>query len=360
MSALIETTTPITASVLAGAFPLPLPEIQPEASLIITVPDFHGRLSATLTDITSIIDSTLIIAKSILDQHVNLSLTLTGGLADGGTVFQVKQTSLQMELAKELARADFVASTLDALLALAGGVNLAIPEIGLDLKGLKFDKSLIEISRMLQTRQTAYRLMVIERTTGIRFALPPSFSGNEISNITFAYRAIFDRAFNWQFDTFPLRVPANQDTLNRIIAMNQSRSMTFSIAQDEITILGKSILLGDARVIVEDGFIENFDEVKKELERLDNHEVEVVIRSVNGQARIEMPDAPRLPDNAWDSNIQSLIDLESELDARLVERYHALAAATLEGLTEEEKAAVTIRPELDEEAFVIKDWNKRE
>ena len=49
-----------------------------------------------------------------------------------------------------------------------------------------------------------------------------------------------------------------------------------------------------------------------------------------------------------------LVDLEPHLDSHLVERYHALAAATLSGLTEEEKAEVTTRPEFGE-AFLIAD-----
>lgn len=88
--------------------------------------------------------------------------------------------------------------------------------------------------------------------------------------------------------------------------------------------------------------------------RNDGHEVKVVVRSLSGQGRYDFPDAPRLPDAAWDQRIQTLISLESLLDAKLVACYHALAAATLSNLTEEEKAEVTIRPELGE-AFLIED-----
>ncbi len=54
------------------------------------------------------------------------------------------------------------------------------------------------------------------------------------------------------------------------------------------------------------------------------------------------------------SNVQKMVELEPRLDAALVERYHALAAATLAGLTEEEKKEVTARPELGD-AFLIGD-----
>jgi len=85
-----------------------------------------------------------------------------------------------------------------------------------------------------------------------------------------------------------------------------------------------------------------------------------LIRSLTNQALFELPEAPRLPLNPWDSRIQSLIDLERELDSRLIERYHALAASTLAGLSEEERARVTRRVELDEEAFLIDKADERD
>ena len=52
--------------------------------------------------------------------------------------------------------------------------------------------------------------------------------------------------------------------------------------------------------------------------------------------------------------MQMLIDMEGQLDAALVERYNALAAASLAGLSENEKAEITARPEVGE-AFLIDD-----
>jgi hypothetical protein len=65
-----------------------------------------------------------------------------------------------------------------------------------------------------------------------------------------------------------------------------------------------------------------------------------------------MREAPHLPTKVWDKDLQMLIDMESQLDAVLVERYNALAASTLEGLDDEERVAITERPHLGEEAFV--------
>ena len=128
--------------------------------------------------------------------------------------------------------------------------------------------------------------------------------------------------------------------------IHQSASMAFTLAQEEVPVLDKSVFLGDARVTVTDAVIENFDQVKQALEKLDDTLVQVVIESASGRATIALSNAPRLPDTPWPASIQRLVDLEKPLDARLVSRYHALAAATLEGLTEVEKAAVTARTEL--------------
>jgi hypothetical protein len=83
----------------------------------------------------------------------------------------------------------------------------------------------------------------------------------------------------------------------------------------------------------------------------DGHDVLVEIISPTGIIHFDFPKAPRLPLNAWDSNTQVLIDLESHLDSRLAELYNDLAAATLAGLTAEEIAEVTARPELNFGAF---------
>lgn len=361
MIAVVDIEHPSFAATVSGAtLPVPLPEVEHDIPMNIILPDFNCNFSASLADLTTLIDSTKMIAKAVLDKHVNMTLTLTGKLVEDNTVFQIKETALLIKPTKELARADFIASTLNALLALGREVRLQIPDLALDLDKLSFDLSLLEASRLLQTRQTAYRLMVIEQATGIEFLLPPYFSGDEMSSIIYTYRAIIDRSFDWPFESYPLRIPANEEWFNRITAMNQPISITYTLEQEGIMILGKPILLGDVRVTIEDAVIQNRDQVKEQLAQLDGHEIEIIIQSAKGQARFELPDAPRLPDRPWDSNIRALIDLESQLDNRLCEGYNALAAATLAGLTEEEKAQITARPELDEEAFLIEGWNRED
>lgn len=293
MTAVIDVAhSSFAATVLAGALPVPLPEVEPEASLNIIVPDFSCDLSTTLSELTSVVNSNTVIAKAVIDKDVNATLALTGKLTEGGTIFQIKETSFRIKPSKELARADFVASTLSALIALAQEVQLEIPAAELDLR-VSFDLSPLEISKLLQARQTDYRLMVIERATGTLFLLPSEFSSSDMAAIIFTYRAIADRSFYWRFEGYPLRVRASEEGLNHIIAVSRSPSITLNIAREKISVLGNPIFLGDTTVTVCDPIVDRFDRVKEELARLDDHEVEVLVRSNTGQARFELADAPR-------------------------------------------------------------------
>ena len=240
------------------------------------------------------------------------------------------------------------------MLGLANEVALRIPDINLDMK-LRFEQSLLEISRKLQWRQLAYRLLVIEKATGLEFTLPMQISGNEMGTIAFIYHAIIERSFDWPDETFTLLLPANKEGLDVLSDLTQPISLTFFSPRPISKLLfGKEVLLGQEEVTIQSRRIENLNEVLQELACGDGHLVEVIIRLLDGQIHHNLPEAPRLPDNAWDSNIQSLIDLESQLDHRFAEGYHALAAATLEGLSEEEKAAVTARIDFEDE-FVLND-----
>jgi hypothetical protein len=323
--------------------------------LQIAFPDFHFQLAAPLT--SARFQGNSLIHEASVDNDTRVVLTLTGSLVEDSNEFALEQTFLKMAVAEARARAGFVAATLTAMIGLAGEVDLRIPGMKPDLK-LSFDVPLSEISRMLHHRQVAYRLMVIERATGMQFLLPPIITDHEEEVIAFIYRAIVDRSFIWPSQIAQVSVPATKEWLCRLtLAQLADIPIPYSIPSQPIseTLLGQPIFLGHGTVIIEDGIIQQADDVRRELEREDGHPVKVVIRSLGGQIRYELPEAPRLPNTPWDSKIQALIDLESQLDARLADRYHALAAATLADLTEEEKKAVTARPELEEDAFLIDD-----
>lgn len=339
-----------TANVLGGRLTTHLPQSLSEISLQIDVPDFACSLAFQLTDLISEMESGKVILRAAIDSDSSLILTFTGDLFSKEDKFQINQVGLNIETETKLARSDFIITSLRAMFSLAAHIYLRIPELQLDL-GLKFDEPLLAISQMLRRRQIAYRIMVIERATGYRFQLPLDISGEEVKDIFLIYHAIVERSFNWPIDSITVFFPALEEWHQRLIVSSQLNS--FSLGPDPITriLFSKEIFLGEGTVTVEDKSVENFDEVLQELADNDGHTVPITIRSLTGRGRYDLPEAPCLPTMPWDEKIQGLVDLEEQLDEALVARYHALAASTLEGLTEEEKIAITARPELDEQAF---------
>lgn len=340
-----------TANVLGGMSSVHLAQSFSEISLQISTPDFGITLSFSITELHPEMESGEVTLRAAIDSESTFVLTLVGELFKEEDKFQIQQVSSNIETTTKLARSDFVLTSLKAALSLAERVYLRIPELQLDLS-LKFDMSLLDISQMLRRRQIAYRIMVIEKATGYEFQLPLDILGEQVGDIALIYHAIVERSFDWQIDSITVFFPATEEWLNRLRFVNQFDSFTLGPDPINRTLFGKQISLGEGTVTVLDKYIEDFDKVQRELARNDGHTVPVVIRSLSGHGRYDLPEAPRLFNEPWDEKIQRLIDLEDQLDATLVARYHALAASTLEGLTEEEKAAITARPELDENAFI--------
>ena len=65
--------------------------------------------------------------------------------------------------------------------------------------------------------------------------------------------------------------------------------------------------------------------------------------------------SPRLPEVPWDEKVESFIGLEDSLNERLAGRYHELAASTVADLTPKEIEVLIARPDLSEDAYLIKD-----
>ena len=339
-----------TATVLTGMLPFPLPQSTPEVSLEIIVPDFHLRLDFPVEYIRLVTDtdSEKVTVVTTVDEDVNLVLTLAGTPIERDTKFLPVEVSLEIQAVGERAQTRFVISTLWALLGLTKQVHIQLMEAELDLN---FALPLPVISQMLRLRQVAYRLMVIEQAIGRHFSLPELFSGDDLSVISRIYHAIVNRCYVWPDLTITIRITADQDGLAWLAEHEHLSQHVIGPESEDETLFGQLIPLGRTRAVIEDGVIQNLNEVRRAVERGDGSLIEVVIRSLRGQVRYEFPEAPRLPAKPWEERIQGLINLESQLDASIVERYHALAAATLADLTEEEKKEITARSELDNDDF---------
>jgi hypothetical protein len=321
--------------------------------LEISVPslgDGHFRLELTDLDDSEIEEGRLVL-KAKIDTNAKIVVTLLGESATDG--FHTNSISLGFENPERTAESEFRKETLRAALSLATRTRLASPGLSLDL-WFRSNAPLREISAMLKLRQSMYRLMVIERATGRHFEIPSSILGEDMKGISPLYQAITERAFGWPFEGVQTVVyAASKDVADSLEEWNQSSDFFYPCSRRE-SLFGIEVPLGKGTITIVNKHIEDFEQVVKELRSDDGHPVAVRIRSRIGLAHYNFPDAPRFPDKAWDADLQMLIDMEGQLDAALVERYNALAAASLAGLNEDEKAEITARPEIGE-AFLIED-----
>jgi hypothetical protein len=350
MTALLITDPPsIVASVVAEALPVPFPDLVPETTLYIDFADFSCHLAAPITDFEFAREVGKVTVQATASRDVIVTLGLLGTLhAD----FRIDEVWIDIKPLQDRPRAEFIASTLFALHGLSKETHLRIPTIGLDL-GQTFDLSLNRISQRLQMRQTAYRLMVIEQATGLEFSLPQNYSGDEIEAIAYLYHAIVDRSFVWHIGTVTIYVPATLERLALFPLDSTPTRQQLGPTRVAKSLFGRTIDVGEEELFIDDAVIENLAVVRQELARNDGHSVEVIIRSISGSGKVVVANGPLLPEPTWDPSVQALIDLEPHLDVALADRYNALAASTLDDLTEEEKSAVTARPELDDVAFSI-------
>ena len=349
MSTLIATDAPsIVASVVAAAMPMPFPDVGDYSDLLLDFGDFGCHLAARITDFKFDREYGKVTVEAKVNNDVVITLNLLGALVPN---FRIDEVEVDIRKLGERPRAEFIASTLFALLGLSNEAHLRIPKIALDLRQ-RFELSLKRISQRLQMRQTAYRLMVIESATGLAFSLPQDYSGEDVETIAYLYHAIVDRSFVWPIETIQAYVPATQETLAQFPRDDAPTRLPAGPTRVVKNLFGHTIDLGEMGLFLDDAVIENLAAVRGELACDDAHLVEVMIRPLSGAGVYAVSkNAPRLPEPAWESSIQALVDLEPHLDACLADRLSALAASTLADLTEEEKRDVTARPELDEEAF---------
>jgi hypothetical protein len=340
----------MTGPVVQGSMPisLPLPNADSNLSLLINAPGVRYELEPPIGG-GPVIEENKIIARFIVDDNVYLDLNLIGQSIKKDDKFQVGRFFISYQIEEGRPRAHFVANTLIATIGLAGRLELKIskPEVS---TSLYVEPSLLEISKMLHRRQIAYRLMIIEETTGKQFLLPSAISEKEIERISFAYHAIADRSFIWTGGCANRAIPATPENASYFAQLVQPFNGPLPEQPLSETVLGQPIYLGQAVVTMEGAVVKNLDEVREQLAAGDGRQVTVELHS--RQDKYEFTETPYSSGRSWEPKIQTLIDLEPYLDTAITERYHALAAATLAGLTEEEKKEVTTFPDLDE-SFIV-------
>jgi hypothetical protein len=320
-------------------------------------PEIGVSFWTELSQVETNADYTVVTAGAFIDPGAMIFITLHNEITDGAGNLTIKNISINFSVSQHRPRAHFMASSLYATLALAGPVHILIPSLNVDLQ-TSFFMPLPEVSRLLQSRQTYYGLMVIEHAAELEFDISDFITGEDVSNISFSYHAIVQREFIWLMDFFALTVPASDESLEWIDSLSPIEPggniyrLSFGPGPEVRMILGKPVELGPQTIFIEDGDFRDFENVRRGIAQLDGHIVPVVIRPISGLGRYIFS-APPQPPSSWDDKIMLCLSLEQQLNQRLAAQYNALAASTLDGLTPEEIESITSHT--DEDAFLLAD-----
>ena len=318
--------------------------------LAFSSPPLNLELSSTALKFSA--EDGKITAQVPLGSGATLNIEVAGKVAAGGTEFRPEGIGLLIAATGDDAETLFVASTFTALIAL-GALALRIPGIGLALDNLRFDLPLKQIGGQLKTSKTAHKLIVIGKATGNCLDFPAVLDGQQLQTLTLIYRAIVDRTFDWPIASYPLRAHATRADLENLSALSQPASMAFVRENVSEELLGHRIRLGTMQVSFEQSVIKDRETFLEKIASDSGQEVQTKVIALDGHARIECADAPRLPESPWTLQQKRLIELGPQLCDLLANRYNDLAAESLAGLTEEDKSAITARPGLDEDAHLL-------
>lgn len=296
-------------------------------------------------------------------QHLTLNIRVDDGVAlvwrmsvkpNGDEERVILEGTTGIEITSDRPLAHFVAATLQSLLMLDESAVLRAHEIGFSANAY-FADSLKRVGVFLQRRQLAYQLMVIENAFHQELAVPPQISVSQSTDIGFVYRAVIERTFNMSFWQDSFALPVNEKAHSLLATLNGKQPFEIEIGCLKQHLLDQVVSLGKVKLIIQDAMLINQDEVGQTFQQMTGHTFQATIRSLSGKATYQFCDAPTLPPDIWEPHIAALIALEDKLDEQFFQSVNQLAAASLRGLTEKEKEAVTKSFILDEEAFADSD-----
>ncbi|MDQ3800987.1 MAG: hypothetical protein M3384_16315 [Acidobacteriota bacterium] len=314
--------------------------------------DFDYTFYFYIADFKWSLDSNEIVLFLNLDNKLVINVVLEGFWTNGKEpTFQHKSSSWNLHQKLETPISNFLLSTLWVMLNLSERVSMNMPDFNYYFTS-SFNLPLNNISEILQERQIAYRLMVIESALQIPLPFPNGeIEGKDVEAISFCYHAIVDREFDWFAKPQFIPWKANEESLSWLPETAEPTTVTFMPDIVVKHIFGIEIPLGIMTCRIDKMVIDNYEEVKENLSKLDGSVVEAKVRSINGISKMIALRVPQLSQSAWSKKLQKLIDLDSKLDSIVLDKYFALATSAFEGLTEEQKEAILERPDLDEESF---------
>jgi hypothetical protein len=311
--------------------------------------DFEHKFSFEIIKIDN--DSNSNEIYLLLKSEDNVIKVTLSGTDKNGEGLIIDNYGFTVEKEGETPLSVFLLKTLLAILGLSSKINIKIPILNQEAS-MSFNTNLKEISALLQERQIAHRLMIIEKALGIYLPFPKKFiAGEDIQNITFCYYAIIQREFDWYCNELTVNPTATEDNQNLLPNTDSTFPLKFPTLNEERLVFGELLSLGRFIIEINQAKATNYTEAKENLLKLNGKSVEIIIKPANGIMRYVSGNTPTLPKNAFSKDIQALIDLDAKLDSMVMDKYFDLAGATLDGLTQEQIKVITERPRLDEEAF---------
>lgn len=297
--------------------------------------DFNETFEFELIDIDWQLEPSEITFHLDLQKELTIGLILNG-FWDEQDEFHIAGIKINLEKNFENPLSVFLTSTLWTLIGLTSKLRIVLPQAGLNLNtSLNF--SINETSRFLQERQLAHRLLVISSAAGVSLPFPKrSITGEEVETIAFCFHAIKERTFQWF--AIPTLIPwiADEESLSWLPATDEPTSMTFQPEFTKKYIFGVEIPLGFITANIDKAIIENYDEAKKLLSRLDGSTVNIKLVSLTGTTEIILLKGIKLPENPFSEKLQALMNLDPVFDDRILERFFSIASSTVEGLTKEQ------------------------
>ncbi|MBS1790816.1 MAG: hypothetical protein JST85_24075 [Acidobacteria bacterium] len=333
--------------ILVGTLARPSLDVQTGRAEL-TFPGFNYSISAFVESHVTTNPSRSVL-KVYLDEGITLECEFLEKVVNGNQKILLEGKS-ELKVVSSQPRAHFIANTLESLFLLDSNARLKIPGLQLEI-GITFAESLTMIGQYLQRRQTVFQLMTIEKRLNQSFSIPHRISDLERKDIAFAYHAVTCGTFDWPFRQGEFPCWATPEIKRQLTTIDGIEPIEITIDRYECFVLDKRIVLDEALIKIENPFIANLEKVSHELQSLDGHEFLVSIGSLTGRATYEFSDISFLNSIDWDERTTELVNLEDKLDERFFELGNHLAAATLDDLTEQEKAAITESFILNAEAF---------
>jgi hypothetical protein len=345
---------PLLSNVVPSAFIIP--EISTRNNSVkFNLKDFDYGFDLDLVDFDWEEFSPIAQLKLKLTDDVFVKLVLTGIWEkqenQAEPVFQLNDVGVDLENKSEIPLSNFVAVTFWAMLGLSKNCSVSIQSIKYNFN-LAFDIPVNKISDLLQERQLAYRLLVIEKALKISLPFPRRpIDGLEVENISFSYHVIIEKEFNWLCNKLTFFPTATSENQNLLPKTDSTFPLVFPTLNEERLVFGQLINLGRFMIEVNQAKVTNYSEAKEELLKFDGKQVKVIIKSVDGIMRYNSTASPALPKNAFSKDIQKLIDLESNLIDAVFEKHVNSYSNAFEGLSDQQIEVLTERPILEEEAF---------